>query len=236
MLATFIKINTRKAVTLEEAKVNQGELVFLDRKAAVGDFVGNGDVQLAVFYSKDPFFQIETDAGEFIAVYTKSGEEIARTSEETWLGFFPLEMEAVTLDKSGKSYMKTIRVFGPHHLESTFFGVDGSRVFQIPCKLRTKSEVSSNCSFANTSVNLDEVIVEDLDNDGNYEAVHTIDGFLPDCEGYPCRYAAVVAIYTFDDGIFIEIGDEAVFDKLFQSLVNSYTDSNLRKSISNWEN
>ncbi len=236
VLATLLNLSTRETDKPGETKVYQRELVYSDRKAVVGDFLGSGDAQIAVYYSKDPFFELETDAKGFMAIYTKKGEEVARTSAEIELGLHPLKIEAVMLDNSGKSYIKLTSATGPHHLESTFFSVGGGMIIQIPCRLRLQSEATSNCSFSNTSVNLDEVVVEDLDNDGNLEVAVTLDGFLPDCESYKCRYAGVVAIYTFDDGVFVEVADKSVFEKLFQSLVKAYPEATLKRSISHWDN
>lgn len=159
----------------------------------------------------------------------------SKTTQEFFKPKETSQLEPVNLDETSSVFIKQTDIFGPHHLESRFFKVERDVISQIPCRLRLKTELIQECSFTNTSINLDKVIVEDLNGDGNYEIAETIDGFIPDCEGLGCRYAGVVAIYTFKSVVLEEIGDKATYDEMFRELERLYPKANLTKSISHWQ-
>ena len=145
-------------------------------------------------------------------------------------------VELVSLDNSGEPYIKFTKAFAPHGVEASFFKVESDKVVPVPCRERLKPELNYDCTVANSSVNLEGILVDDLNGDGNYEVVETLDGLLPDCEGPDCRYSGVIEIYTFSDGILVQENDRDNYDKLFQLLDKKYPEAKVRKSTSHWEN
>lgn len=119
------------------------------------------------------------DKGQYLVALDESGKEIGPHSLPLPVEPFSDSGRAIALDaKIKQQFVRFDFPVGPHSSNTLFFGLQqNTNEISLVCHDKVKTSIES-CMFWSGEVG--ELITEDLDNDGNIEAVELVDEYPQD--------------------------------------------------------